>query len=185
MNEQLKQILEDLEYNKVFIKTIDGYDNKYLNEFNNWQFSKVYSFEHHKVITIITFESGYAWNEQIVESLMDIRKRCIAKYGYDIISLDADMCGAYFGYGNKLYNKFSENYINKLIHKFKIANIKPKYLLTYNLKDKLNVALIPLIKQDIYHGINKKQAYSLYYLYKYFMKKYKVSFKCWTYYDII
>ena len=36
MNEQLKQILEDLEYNKVFIKTIDGYDNKYLNEFNNW-----------------------------------------------------------------------------------------------------------------------------------------------------
>lgn len=116
---------------------------------------------------------------------MDIRKRCIAKYGYDIISLDADMCGAYFGYGNKLYNKFSENYINKLIHKFKIANIKPKYLLTYNLKDKLNVALIPLIKQDIYHGINKKQAYLLYYLYKYFMKKYKVSFKCWTYYDII
>ena len=182
MNEQLKQILEDLEYNKVFIKTIDGYDNKYLNEFNNWQFSKVYSFEQHKVITVITFESGYAWNEQIIESLMDIRKRCIEKYGYDIIPLDADLCGGYFGYENKLYNNFTEHYINKIVHKFKNANIKPKYLLMSYPENELNESLIILIEQNI--KLNKKQKYCLYYLYKYFIKRYNVLFKCSTYYSL-
>lgn len=91
MNKQLETILKDLEYDKVFVKTIDGYDNKYLNEFENWSFTKVYSFEKKDYVDIITFNSNYAWNEQIWDSIYDIRKKCIQKYGYDIIPIDFDM----------------------------------------------------------------------------------------------
>lgn len=183
MNEQLQKILDDLEYSKVFIKTIDGFDNKYLNEFNNWQFSEVYSFEKHKIITVITFESYCAFNEQIVDSLMDIRQKCIKKYGYDIIPLDIDMCGAYFGYNTKLYNQFSKKHIDKLIHKFKKCNIKPKYLLMSNPTDIDNEGLVILIKNEIYHGLTKKQRYCLRYLHKYFYNKYKIDIEAWTYYE--
>lgn len=69
MNKRLKDILNDLQYDNVFVKTSDGYDNKYLNEFDNWTFIKSYSFEKKNYVDIIVFRSDFAWNEQIWKSI--------------------------------------------------------------------------------------------------------------------
>lgn len=45
-----------------------------LNEFKNWSFIKAYSFEKKDYVDVITFDSYYAWNEQIWDSIYDIRK---------------------------------------------------------------------------------------------------------------
>lgn len=188
MNKDLENILVDLEYDKVFVKTPDGYDNKYLNEFKNWRFTKAYSFENHKIIDVITFESLYAWNEQIYESLQDIRKRCIEKYGYDIIPLDADMCGIFDFYDGNIYDNIDQKYVDIIRHKYKNTRVSAKYLI-HNKR-----GFMCLINNEIYctrkpikeitKKYSKKQIYSTIYIDKYLWKKYKISFKCWTYYNI-
>lgn len=188
MNEQLKTILEDLEYDKVFIKTIDGYDNKYLNEFEHWLFTKVYSFEKKDYVDIITFYSHFAWNEQIWDSIYEIRKRCLEKYGYDIIPLDFDMCATFNFYDYPPNKNIRQKYIDKIRHNFNKVSIDCKYLIGNH------EGIMPLINNEIY--IRKKpikditvkfkrhQRRNEYYLQKYFNKNH-LSFECWTYYKIV
>lgn len=187
MNKQLETILNDLQYDKVFVETIDGYDNKYLNEFNNWSFTKVYSFEKNDFINIITFESNFAWNEQIWKSLYEIRKKCIQKYGYDIIPLDYDMCTIFDFWNNNIHTEnIKQSYINKIRHKYNKKNIFCKYILSNN------IGIMPLINHEIYfkkiinnntHKFKKYQRYTEKYLSKYF-NKHNIEFECWTYYNI-
>ncbi len=81
MDPMLQDILNDLEYDKVLVTSLES-GEKYLNEFDEWQFSEV-CLPNLTKKTVITFYSHFHWNEQIHESLQDIRKRCIDKYGYD------------------------------------------------------------------------------------------------------
>lgn len=187
MNKQLEKILNDLQYDKVFVKTIDGYDNKYLNEFKDWSFTKVYSFEKNTYIDIITFNSIFAWNEQIWESIYEIRKKCISKYGYDIIPLDFDMYERFNFYDYSPNNNIRKKYIDKIRHNFNKVSIKCKYLIGNN------EGIMPLINNEIYIRIKpiknitikftKYQRNNEYYLSKYFNKK-NIEFECWTYYKI-
>ena len=187
MNEKLKQILKHLEYDKIFIKTDDGYDNKYLNEFNNWTFTKAYSYKKNDYDDIIIFESNCAWNEQIWESLMPIRKKCLDVYGYDIIPLDFDMCSRFNFWDHNIDNYISKKYINKIRHIFNKSNIKCEYLIGNK------EGIMPLIKNEIYqrqkiiNGITykfkRKQRYQERYLTKYFHKL-NMEFESWTYYSV-
>ena len=189
MNQELENILKDLEYDKVFVKTIDGYDNKYLNEFEDWSFTKAYSFEKKNYVDIITFNSCYAWNEQIWDSIYDIRKKCIQKHGYDIIPLDFDMYSTFdFDYCVPVYN-IEQKYIDKIRHIFNKTSIKCKYLIGNN-----EYGVMALINHEIYlkhkpikditFKLKRYQRYCRQYLQKYFDKK-NLSFDWWTYYKIV
>jgi len=188
MNRQLEIILEDLEYDKVFVKTIDGYDSKYLNEFNSWAFTKAYSFEKKNYVDIITFKSNFAWNEEIWRSIYEIRKRCIEKYGYDIIPLDFDMYAKFNFYDYPPAYNIKQKYIDKIRHNFNKVSIDCKYLIGNK------EGIMPLINNEIYIRrkpikditvkFKRRQRCNEYYLQKYFQKNH-LSFECWTYYKIV
>lgn len=189
MNKQLETILKDLEYDKVFVKTIDGYDNKYLNEFENWSFTKAYSFEKKDYVDIITFDSCYAWNEQIWDSIYEIRKKCIQKYRYDIIPIDFDMYAKFDFFDCQPVCNLEQKYIDKIRHNFNKLSIKCKYLIGNNER-----GIMALINHEIYltrkpiknitNKLKRNQRYNRRYLKKYFDKKFQ-DFDWWTYYEIL
>ena len=187
MNKQLETILEDLEYNKVFVKTVDGYDNKYLNEFEYWTFTKVYSFEKKDYIDIITFKSNFAWNEQIWKSIYEIRKKCIQKYGYDIVPLDFDMYAKFNFYDYLPVCNIKQKYIDKIRHNFNKVSINCKYLIGNQegimplISNETCIRIKPI--KDITVKFKRHQKNNIYYLEKYFDKNH-LLFECWTYYKI-
>lgn len=178
---KLQDILNDLEYDKVLVKSIDS-GEKYLNEFTEWRFSTVCTPNLTK-IKVITFYSRWHWNEQIYESLLDIRKRCMEKYGYDIIPIDFDM-GVIFGFTignspNGIHSNISQHQINTIKHIYKKAGIKLKYAMCVN-----DGQIMTLIKNEIYHGLTRKQKRYEGYLYKKFLKKKWGHIEAFTYYEI-
>lgn len=188
MNKQLEAILQDLEYDKVFVKTIDGYDNKYLSEFTDWSFTKAYSFEKKDYVDIITFNSRFAWNEQVWDSIYKIRKNCIQKYGYDIVPLDFDMYGIFDFYDYPPVCNIEQKYIDKIRHIFNKLSIKCKYLIGNHER-----GIMVLINHETYltrkpiknvtNKLKRNQRCNRRYLKKYFNKKLK-DFDWWTYYEM-
>jgi len=178
---KLQDILNDLEYDKVLVKSIDS-GEKYLNEFTEWRFSTV-CLPNLTKIKVITFYSRWHWNEQIYESLQDIRKRCMEKYGYDIIPIDFDM-GFIFGLTtinspDGIHSNISQHQMNVIKHIYKKAGIELKYAMCVNYG-----RIMTLIKNEIYHGLTRKQKRYEGYLNKKFLNKGWGHIEAFTYYEI-
>lgn len=180
MNQQLENILNDLNYKNIIIESIDS-GAQPLSDFKNWNFCTLYDYKA-KPIKCITFESDCFWNEQIVDTFVPIRKKCIQKHGYDIIPLDYDMCAGFDLWNGKVNNEpLNQFWINKIHHVCRKSGIEVKYLMRgYGDND----GIIFWINKDIYK-LSRKEQYSLKYLSKYFDKKYKIGIEAFTYYEVV
>ena len=105
------------------------------------------------------------------------------KYGYDIIPIDFDM-GVIFGLTignspNGIHSNISQHQINIIKHIYKKAGIKLKYAVCVN-----DGQIMTLIKNEIYHGLTRKQKRYEGYLHKKFLKKGWGHIEAFTYYEI-
>ena len=84
----IHDIIDKLDLKNKFIN-IDGYDTVSLDILKNWYIKDVIT-STGKLRKCLIGRSDYLWNEEVENQIIDIRKKCIDKFGLDIILLDLD-----------------------------------------------------------------------------------------------
>lgn len=161
----IHDIIDKLDLKNKFIN-IDGYDTVSLDILKNWYIKDVIT-STGKLKKCLIGRSDYLWNEEVENQIIDIRKKCIDKFGLDIILLDLDVCGILDLHDNEHSIEISNKVINHFKHVSKKCNLKLKYLI----RGVNNNDVILIIFENLPQKFNKKQINQIKYLHKWCYKK--------------